>query len=70
VSALGFDAPEASRILLDEASIAATAMVGWGGPVAEKYVRFVYSAEPVERLQTIPERLSATRLGSAVSALH
>ena len=70
VSALSFEAPEASRILLDEASIAATAMVGWGGPVAEKYVRFVYSAEPVERLQTIPERLSATRLGNAVSALH
>ena len=41
--------PRASRILLDEAAIAATAMVGWGGPVAEKYVRFVYSAEPVER---------------------
>jgi aspartate/methionine/tyrosine aminotransferase len=70
VAALGFGAPEASRLLLDEASIAATAMVGWGGPVAEKYVRFVYSAEPVERLQTIPERLSATRLGNAVSALH
>jgi aspartate/methionine/tyrosine aminotransferase len=68
VSALGFEAPEASRILLDEASIAATAMVGWGGPVAEKYVRFVYSAEPVERLQTIPERLSATRLAAAVGA--
>jgi N-succinyldiaminopimelate aminotransferase len=68
VSALGFSAPEASRILLEEASIAATAMVGWGGPVAENYVRFVYSAEPVERLETIPERLAATRLAGGVSA--
>jgi aspartate/methionine/tyrosine aminotransferase len=67
VSALGFSAPEASRILLDEAAIAATAMVGWGGPVAEKYVRFVYSAEPVEQLETIPERLGATRLGEGIT---
>jgi aspartate/methionine/tyrosine aminotransferase len=67
VSVLGFSAPEASRILLDEAAIAATAMVGWGGPVAEKYVRFVYSAEPVEQLETIPERLAATRLGEGIA---
>ena len=37
-------------------------MSGWGGEVAERFVRFVYSAEPVERLQTLPERLAATRL--------
>jgi aspartate/methionine/tyrosine aminotransferase len=70
VSALGFSAPEASRILLEEAAIAATAMVGWGGPVAEKYVRFVYSAEPVERLETIPERLAATRLAGGVARVR
>jgi aspartate/methionine/tyrosine aminotransferase len=68
VSTLGFEAPEASRILLEEASIAATAMIGWGGPVAEKYVRFVYSAEPAERLETLPERLTATQLATAVGA--
>jgi aspartate/methionine/tyrosine aminotransferase len=67
VSALGFSAPDASRILLEEAAIAATAMVGWGGPVAEKFVRFVYSAEPVEELATIPERLAATRLAAALA---
>jgi aspartate/methionine/tyrosine aminotransferase len=67
VSKLGFSAPEASRILLEEASIAATAMVGWGGPVAEKYVRFVYSAEPVEELESIPERLAETKLAAAVA---
>ena len=67
VASLGFTPPEASRILLEEASIAATGMVGWGGPVAERYVRFVYSAEPLERLETIPERLAGTRLAAAVT---
>jgi hypothetical protein len=41
-------------------------MSGWGGPVAERYLRFVFSAEPVERLQTIPERVAGTRLARAV----
>src|SRR5262245_17213079 len=40
VATLGFDAPTASRHLLEESSIAATAMVGWGGPVAERHIRF------------------------------
>jgi len=62
VASLGFGAPEASRLLLEEASIAATAMVGWGGPVAGRHVRFVYSAEPVERLATLPERLADSTL--------
>jgi aspartate/methionine/tyrosine aminotransferase len=62
VASLGLEAREASRLLLEEASIAATAMVGWGGPVAERHVRFVYSAEPRERLATIPERLRRSSL--------
>ena len=66
VDALGFSPQDASRALLEEASIAATGMVGWGGPVAARYVRFVFSAEPVERLETIPERLARTRLAAAV----
>ena len=66
VASMGFDAPEASRLLLEESAIAATAMVGWGGPVAERYVRFVFSAEPVERLETLPERLEGTRLAASV----
>jgi N-succinyldiaminopimelate aminotransferase len=65
VATMGFAAPEASRLLLEESAIAATAMVGWGGPVAERYVRFVYSAEPVERLETIPERVAAGTLAGA-----
>src|SRR5438477_401622 len=58
VSALGLEPEEASRLLLQESSIAATGMRGWGGDVAARYVRFVFSAEPVERLETIPERLA------------
>jgi aspartate/methionine/tyrosine aminotransferase len=68
VASLGFEAPEASRLLLEEAAIAATPMVGWGGPVAERYVRFVFSAEPVERLATIPGRLRETRLATGLEA--
>lgn len=68
VAALGFEAPEASRLLLEESSIAATAMVGWGGPVAERHVRFVFSAEPVEHLQTIPERLAGGTLAAVLTS--
>ncbi len=67
VAELGFEAPAASRLLLEEGSIAATAMVGWGGPVAERHVRFVFSAEPVERLETIPERLAGGTLAAAAA---
>jgi aspartate/methionine/tyrosine aminotransferase len=67
VSDLGFDAAAASRLLLEESSIAATAMTGWGGPVADRHVRFVFSAEPVERLATIPERLAGGTLAAAVA---
>jgi aspartate/methionine/tyrosine aminotransferase len=66
VAELGLDAPTASRHLLEESSIAATAMVGWGGPVAERHVRFVFSAEPVEELKTIPDRLAGGTLAAAV----
>src|SRR5919201_7126258 len=68
VSELDFAPEEASRILLDDAQIAATGMRGWGAEVAERYVRFVFSAEPVERLAEIPERLATTRLAEAVAS--
>ena len=67
VSSLGLEPAEASRILLDDAKIAATAMTGWGDEVAARYVRFVFSAEPVERLETIPERVAGTKLAEAVA---
>jgi aspartate/methionine/tyrosine aminotransferase len=60
--ALGIAPAEASRLLLRDAAVAATAMTGWGDAVAARYVRFVFSAEPVDRLATLPERLAATPL--------
>lgn len=68
VASLGVTPEEASRLLLDEAGIAATSMTGWGGAVAARHVRFVFSAEPLERLQTLPELLANTRLAAAVRA--
>jgi aspartate/methionine/tyrosine aminotransferase len=68
VASLGFEPEEASRLLLEESAIAATGMRGWGGDVAGRYVRFVFSAEPLERLRTIPDRLAGGTLAAAVSA--
>jgi aspartate/methionine/tyrosine aminotransferase len=68
VESLGFTPAEASRILLEEAAIAATPMPGWGGPVAARCIRFVYSAEPLERLAEVPDRVAGTALAAAVAA--
>jgi hypothetical protein len=35
--------------------------------VAGRHVRFVFSAEPVERLETIPARLAGGTLAAAVT---
>jgi aspartate/methionine/tyrosine aminotransferase len=59
VAALGIDPATASRLLLRDAAVAATPMTGWGDAVAARHVRFVFSAEPVERLRTLPERLAS-----------
>jgi aspartate/methionine/tyrosine aminotransferase len=67
-ASVGIEPREASRLLLEESSIAATAMTGWGGEVAARYVRFVFSAEPLERLETLGERLEGTRLAQAVAS--
>jgi hypothetical protein len=34
-------------------------MVGWGGDVAARHVRFVFSNEPVERLALLGDRVRA-----------
>jgi len=52
------DAPELSRRLLDH-KVAATPMSAWGETVAPRYVRFVFSKEPVERLALLGDRLRA-----------
>jgi hypothetical protein len=43
-------------------------MNGWGDEVAARYVRFVFSAEPRDRLETIPGRVAGTTLALAVGA--
>ncbi len=68
VDSIGFTPAEASRILLEDAAIAATPMTGWGGPVAARCLRFVYSAEPLERLAEIPERVAGTAIAATVAA--
>jgi len=60
--ALGTTPAELSRLLLEDAAIAATPMTGWGGEVADRHVRLVYSAESLDRLRTIPDRIAGTRL--------
>ena len=56
VTALGCDCMEVSARLLEQ-KVAATPMRGWGGDVARRHVRFVFSNEPVERLATLGERV-------------
>ena len=56
VSLLGFDGPGASRRLLDLAKIAATPMINWGSASSNRYVRIVFSNEPVQRLHGVGQR--------------
>jgi aspartate/methionine/tyrosine aminotransferase len=58
VAALGLDCMDVSARLLEQ-QVAATPMRGWGGDVADRHVRFVFSNEPVERLATLGERVRA-----------
>jgi aspartate/methionine/tyrosine aminotransferase len=57
--AIGMSAPELSARLLDRGRVAATPMTAWGEKVAGRYVRLVYSAEPVGRLLELRARFSA-----------
>jgi aspartate/methionine/tyrosine aminotransferase len=59
VGALGLDCVEVSQRLLDQ-KVAATPMRGWGGEVADRHVRFVFSNEPVERLELLGDRVRAS----------
>jgi aspartate/methionine/tyrosine aminotransferase len=58
VAALGRDCADVSDRLLEH-KVAATPMRGWGGDVADRHVRFVFSNEPVERLQSLGGRVRA-----------
>jgi aspartate/methionine/tyrosine aminotransferase len=54
--AMGINAPEASRRLLEQ-KVAATPMTVWGETVAPRHVRFVFSREPVDRLRSLGDRV-------------
>lgn len=57
VGSLGLDSRTASARLLERGKVAATPMDGWGGPAADRFVRLVFSNEPVERLAGLGERV-------------
>lgn len=56
VSPLGLDSPAASKRLLELGKIAATPMTNWGSKNSSKYVRIVFSNEPVQRLYGVGKR--------------
>ena len=56
--ALGLSPGELSARLLEH-KVAATPMGGWGGEVAARYLRFVFSNEPVDRLAALGDRVRA-----------
>lgn len=60
VGAMGFDSTTASHLLLERGKIAATPMKHWGERNGDRYVRFVFSNEPVERICQMHARLSRT----------
>ena len=57
-AAIGIEPAELSNRLLAQ-KVAATPMSGWGGPVADRHLRIVFSREPVERLALLREGLRA-----------
>lgn len=57
VAALGYDSFAASDRLLKQGKIAATPMRDWGVVNGDRFVRLVFSNEPVERLIGIRERV-------------
>jgi aspartate/methionine/tyrosine aminotransferase len=56
VEAMGITPPALSEALVDQ-KVAATPMTTWGEQVSPRFIRFVYSNEPVERLSQLGERL-------------
>jgi N-succinyldiaminopimelate aminotransferase len=62
-AALGLDAADLSDRLLGQ-KVAATPMRGWGGEVADRHLRFVFSNEPVERLALLGERVRSALAGA------
>lgn len=60
VAKMGLDSFAASRLLLEKGKIAATPMRDWGEENGDRFVRLVFSTEPVERLTQLRERMRRT----------
>jgi aspartate/methionine/tyrosine aminotransferase len=60
VRALGHDSLTASRLLLERGRVAATPMRHWGEVNGDRFVRLVFSNEPVARLGELDDRLGRT----------
>jgi len=60
VRAMGHDSFTASRLLLDRGRVAATPMRDWGEVNGDRFVRLVFSNEPVARLAELGDRLRRT----------
>ncbi len=58
-SPLGVTGAELSRLLIEKAGVAATAMDGWGDVNGSRFLRFVFSNEPVERIRGAGGRIRA-----------
>jgi aspartate/methionine/tyrosine aminotransferase len=65
--ALGVEPADLSRHLLDQ-KVAATPMTGWGGDVAARHIRFVFSREPVERIALLGDRVRAALTAAQAQA--
>jgi len=57
VGARGYDSFTASGRLLERGKVAATPMRDWGARNGDRFVRLVFSNEPVERLATLGDRV-------------
>ena len=57
----GMTGKELSLLLIQEASVAATSMDGWGELNGSQFLRFVFSNEPVQRIRGV-----GARIGSAI----
>jgi aspartate/methionine/tyrosine aminotransferase len=54
---MGHDSFAASRLLLERGQVAATPMRDWGETNGDRFVRLVFSNEPVARLRGLGERV-------------
>jgi aspartate/methionine/tyrosine aminotransferase len=66
--ALGVEPSALSRALLSH-GVAATPMTGWGGDIADRHIRFVFSREPVERIELLGGRFASALDELGVDAL-